>query len=45
MQSTSWPKKSESHHRVAGYCCVFMAAAYVVTIAGLVVYLIVGLPW
>jgi hypothetical protein len=40
MKSLSWFRSVAPHHRVAGYCCVLVAAAYVVAIALLVAYLL-----
>jgi hypothetical protein len=45
MKSPSWFKSVVPHHRVAGYCCVFVVAAYVVAIALLVAYLLGDLLW
>jgi hypothetical protein len=45
MKSMSWIKSVVPNHRVAGYCCVFIAAAYVVAVALLVGYLIGDLLW
>jgi hypothetical protein len=40
MKSLSWFRTIAPHHRVAGYCCVLVAALYVAAIALLVAYLL-----
>jgi hypothetical protein len=45
MKSLSWFRHVAPQHRVAGYCCVFVAAAYVVAVTLLVAYLLSDLPW
>jgi hypothetical protein len=43
MATRHWFPRAESGHQVAGYCCVFLAAGYVIAIALLVGYLIASL--
>ena len=45
MKALSWLKSATPHHRVAGYCCVLVAAVYVAAIALLVAYLLGDLIW
>jgi hypothetical protein len=45
LKSPSWFRTVGPNHRVAGYCCVFVAAAYVAAIALLVAYLLGNMPW
>jgi hypothetical protein len=45
MKSLSWFRNIAPHHRVAGYCCVFLAAAYIAAVAVLVAYLLGELFW
>jgi hypothetical protein len=45
MKSLSRPRDVVPHHRTAGYCCVFVAAAYVAAVALLVAYLLGDLLW
>jgi hypothetical protein len=45
MKSLSGFGSVAPHHRVAGYCCVFAAAAYVAAVALLVAYLLGDLLW
>jgi hypothetical protein len=40
MKSLSWLRSVAPHRRIAGYCCVFVAAAYIVAVALLVAYLL-----
>jgi hypothetical protein len=40
MKSMSWFRNIAPHRRVAGYCCVLAAAAYVAAVALLVAYLL-----
>jgi hypothetical protein len=45
MKALSWFRSVAPHHRVAGYCCVFVATVYVVAVALLVAYLLGDLLW
>lgn len=45
VKSLSWIRIVAPQHRVAGYCCVLIAAAYVAAVALLVVYLLGELLW
>jgi hypothetical protein len=45
MKSLSWIRSAAPNRRVAGYCCVFVVAAYVAAIALLVAYLLGTLLW
>jgi hypothetical protein len=45
MKSLSRVRDVAPHQRAAGYCCVFVAAAYVAAVALLVAYLLGDLLW
>jgi len=45
VKSLSWLKSFAPHHRVAGYCCVAIGAAYVIAVALLVAYLLGDMLW
>jgi hypothetical protein len=45
MKSPYWLKNIAPQPMVAGYCCVFIAAAYVAAVALLVAYLLGDLLW
>ncbi len=45
MATRHWFGRTHSSHHMAGYCCVFLAAAYVAAIVFLVGYLIATLLW
>jgi hypothetical protein len=45
MKSPSWLRSVGPNHRVAGYCCVFVAVTYIAAVALLVLYLIGSLLW
>jgi hypothetical protein len=45
MATRHWFPRAESGHHAAGYCCVYLAAAFVVGLTLLVGYLIASLFW